>query len=94
MKVQYLVDHFLFVLTIGSSAQSAMESVCCLCIHEDNNIMIKQGRALGCELVNSLMLGQITENFNFSLEFFTQSNEKTKPSEELMQLSSLKLHYN
>ena len=56
--------------------------------------MIKQGRALGCELVNSLMLGQITENFNFSLEFFTQSNEKTKPSEELMQLSSLKLHYN
>jgi len=64
-------------------------------IHEDTNIMIKQGRvALGCELVNSLMLGQITENFNFSLEFFTQSNEKTKPSEELMQLSLLKLHNN
>ena len=84
MKVQYLVDHFLFVLTIASSAQSATESVCCLCIHEDNNIMIKQGRVeLGCELVNSLMLGQITENFNFSLEFFTQSNEE-QTSEELM----------
>ena len=47
-------------------------------IHEDNNIMIKQGGWQGPEFLNSLMLGQITENFNFSLEFFTQSNEKTK----------------
>ena len=107
-----------FVLTIGSSAQSATESACCLCLHhkckqgfimtcivgqsecyaeiliyrsaswyahcakcwiftivkfelvcyhqfmKNNNIIIKRGRDLqGPEFLNSLMLGQITENF-------------------------------
>ena len=55
----------------------------------------KDDKALA-EFVNPLMLGQISQKslFNFSLVFFPLSNEKTKPSQELMQLSLLNFHKN
>ena len=63
---------------------------------KNSNIIIKQGRVtLGPELSIHSCWDRLQKTlFNFSLVFFTQSNEKTKPSEELMQLSLLNPHNN
>ena len=65
---------------------------------KSNNIIIKQGRVTRPWVCKFIDAGtDYSRNLcliSSSLVFFTQSNEKTKPSEESMQLSLLNLRNN